>query len=396
MAGVYFTLGENDKALSLLKLVIDDNRQFVSQSRKLYKYIDACNATDDNYKKAIMFSQLKIAPEEEIVNVIENSKDKTNFATRIIKQFTGTEVEKILNKSNLVFYFPSSFGQNYSLNLRFNDIYYDSLSFTYQNRIYYFINYDANAFFTKVRDYDIILDGQDGDQITLEYKSLYYNSSDIKTLNESFSLMNDSEKKTKKFFDITYVDQIDVSDFLNSYRTLEKSKDFTESDKDSKIKTVVEKYNIAAKKNLTSPYVYQDNIFIKTGDFIYKYGLYTVADKTQKYEVSKYGDLKTPKNTQKILTGNLKETYRKALLGSSEDQYSMGMAYLNGEGIAIDYFEALKWFKLSAIKGNMNSYYQLGICFENGYGTEKNKNRAIYYYEQAAALGHQKAKAALK
>ena len=70
---------------------------------------------------------------------------------------------------------------------------------------------------------------------------------------------------------------------------------------------------------------------------------------------------------------------------------------MNGEGLEINYIEAINWFKV-AVQGNekMKAFYQLAICFENGYGTEKNSDRAKFYYQKAAELGHQKAKEKMK
>lgn len=397
MAGIYYTIGDTEKALNLLKLIIDDNRQYVSSARTLYEYIDAGIAKDENYKKALLFSQLKIATEEELVKVIDNNKVKSNIASNLIKHFKGKEEEKILNKKNLVFYLPKEIGDSNSINLRINNCYYDSLTFEYQDRIYYFFDYKTEDFFSKVENFAIIIDCLNGNQFVINFKSSFYNSSDVKNIKKILALLQENTNEKNIIYEITSLSYIDVDYLLTTYKNIKNSNDFEEADKKTRIDTISKIYNAAEMKYLSSPYTYCTYCLENSKhDSFFKYGFYSIADRTKKYEISKYGTLLEPKKITSTLSTSLLEIYEKAILGDSGAQYSLGMAYLNGEGIAIDYFEALKLFKSSAINGNMNAYYQLGICFENGYGTEKNKDRAMFYYEQAAALGHQKAEAKLK
>ena len=134
--------------------------------------------------------------------------------------------------------------------------------------------------------------------------------------------------------------------------------------------------------------------FKNTELFVYR--LTKISDKKATYEFSKYGDLIESSEVISTIPSSKIDLYKKAIIGNSEAQYDLGMSYMNGEGIDIDYFEAIKWFKQSAGNGNMNAFYQLGICFESGFGTVKSSDRAQFYYQKAANLGHQKAKEKIK
>ena len=115
-------------------------------------------------------------------------------------------------------------------------------------------------------------------------------------------------------------------------------------------------------------------------------------DNAKRYGISKYGDLEAVQDVAPFGTDSLEETYKNALLGDSDAEYNLGMIYLNGEGIAIDSTEAIKWFKLSSAQNNMKADYQLALCLEKGIGISKDKNLAMYYYQKAADAGHRKAK----
>lgn len=395
MAGVYFTIGDSKEALRLLKLVIDDNRQYVMQARHLYEYIDAVSTNDNNYKKAILLGQLKLATKEEIQEVLLSEKGKTNIINKAKNMFLGTEKDK-LNDDMVVMLLPYNYGQQYTLSLFINEKYYDSIPLNYKNRQYYFIDISFKKFIQKFNQFSIILNGSDGDEFTLDYNSSYFDSGNIKSLNNAFSLINDYDKSNNIKMDLTNVEYFDVKAFIDDFEKLEKDKEYKKDENQNKLKIVTDKYTLACKNNLSNPYLYKKNILSKDNDFLYIYGLVSFSDKTDQYIVSKYGDLSKINKRQTFYNHSLQEKYKNALLGESESQYILGMAYFNGEGIDINYFEAIKWFKLSAMKGNMNAYYQLGVCFENGYGVEKNKERAKFYYQQAAELGHKKAKELIK
>jgi hypothetical protein len=62
--------------------------------------------------------------------------------------------------------------------------------------------------------------------------------------------------------------------------------------------------------------------------------------------------------------------------------------YLNGEGVAQDYAEALRWFQLAAAQGYPGALYRVAKCHEDGLGVGRNKPEAIRWYRLAQAAGY--------
>ena len=392
LAGVYFSLEEHDTAQKFLKLIIDDNRKFVSQARELYEYIEAFKTTDSVYKEAILLGQLKIASEEDVKNAVLEQKGKSNVAKDVLNFFFGTEEEKVIYTDKLAFVLPESYGKDYSLSILIGEKYYDSVSFNLDGKTYFFINFPLKKFIERFEEFSVILVSNTGEQTILKYVCNYYDSSDVKTFTKTFNQMH--AVKNELPLDISNVSHIDIGMFLAELKLLEKDKAYKKSEDAKQQKILTEKYEKAASSFIKQvPYKYKNSLLFKPKSYLFNYGLVTIATKTQDYEISKYGELISPKSTKPDLPKNLNDIYQNALLGDSEAEYNLAMAYLNGEDIEINYIESLKWFKLSGMQNNMKSLYQLGLCFENGYGTEKNKDRAMYYYQKAAKLGHQKAKA---
>lgn len=81
-----------------------------------------------------------------------------------------------------------------------------------------------------------------------------------------------------------------------------------------------------------------------------------------------------------------------AELGMVDACYSYGWCLRHGVGIDENDAEAVKWLKLAADRGNANAAYSYGLCCEEGAGMGiKNKREAMYYYRNAAAVGHTEA-----
>lgn len=49
--------------------------------------------------------------------------------------------------------------------------------------------------------------------------------------------------------------------------------------------------------------------------------------------------------------------------GNAEAQYNLGICYHEGEGVAKDVFEAVKWFRKAAEQGYPTAQSALGWCF---------------------------------
>lgn len=114
--------------------------------------------------------------------------------------------------------------------------------------------------------------------------------------------------------------------------------------------------------------------------------------------------------------------------GQLEAQYNLGLCYYNGQGVSKDKGKACEYFALSADQGLpeallslgiiayddkdsqsafllfekaaqhgcAQAQYNLGVCYFEGIGVKKNKTRAIFWFQQAAAKGLEKAEEVLK
>ncbi len=69
--------------------------------------------------------------------------------------------------------------------------------------------------------------------------------------------------------------------------------------------------------------------------------------------------------------------------GYGRAQYLLGAMFSNGEGVAINYQEALKWLSLAAEQGDADAEYRLGLMYENGKGVAQNYQEAVRWYRSA-------------
>jgi hypothetical protein len=134
------------------------------------------------------------------------------------------------------------------------------------------------------------------------------------------------------------------------------------------------------------------------------------------YHLGRYNLVKSDKKAAKI--------YRRAVeLGDVEAMSYLGILYANGSGVKLDKKKAERLFRMSADRGDADAqnnlgvilycekrfeesfrYYALsadqgfthaenrvGICYMYGKGTEVDLGKARYWFERAAAKGHEKA-----
>ena len=66
------------------------------------------------------------------------------------------------------------------------------------------------------------------------------------------------------------------------------------------------------------------------------------------------------------------------------------------QGVAQDYAEAARLYRLAAAQGNAGAQSNLGYIFENGNGVAKDRAEAIRWYRLAAAQGNAIAQSSLK
>jgi len=92
-------------------------------------------------------------------------------------------------------------------------------------------------------------------------------------------------------------------------------------------------------------------------------------------------------------------------------RFRLGVMYANGQGVAKDYTEALKWVRLAveqgharalkwyrkaAKRGDATAQYNLGEMYERGQGVTQNNAEAIKWYRKAAKQGSAFAENALR
>jgi hypothetical protein len=88
---------------------------------------------------------------------------------------------------------------------------------------------------------------------------------------------------------------------------------------------------------------------------------------------------------------NDKDTFEQlkilAKRGSHQAQYKLATLYAAGEGVSLDYAEAMKWFRAAAIQNDRDAAYAVGVMYAGGLGTPKDEARAADWYRTAAEFG---------
>jgi len=88
--------------------------------------------------------------------------------------------------------------------------------------------------------------------------------------------------------------------------------------------------------------------------------------------------------------------YHSAAESEPKAQFSLGLCYAKGLGVARDDKEAVKWFKAAADAGYERALYNLGYCYEMGTGVDRDTDLALEFYQKAAAKGSDLAKKRLQ
>jgi len=88
---------------------------------------------------------------------------------------------------------------------------------------------------------------------------------------------------------------------------------------------------------------------------------------------------------------HFEKTKAEAEAGDVVAQSSLGLMYVNGQGVKQDFKEAFKWCQKAAEQGNAIAQYNLGLMYYNGHGVEQNNVIAYAWWDIAATNGNQKA-----
>jgi TPR repeat protein len=78
---------------------------------------------------------------------------------------------------------------------------------------------------------------------------------------------------------------------------------------------------------------------------------------------------------------------RAAAQGDSWAQGNLGQQYRKGEGVVQDYAEAVKWYKLAAAQGSFLGQIHLGFMYDRGEGVAQDYVRAHMWLNLAATSG---------
>ena len=77
--------------------------------------------------------------------------------------------------------------------------------------------------------------------------------------------------------------------------------------------------------------------------------------------------------------------------GNAEAQFRLGWMYATGQGVAENYAEAVRWYRLAAQQGQARGQNGLGVMYEHGFGVSENYVMAFAWYNLAAAQGEENA-----
>ena len=167
-------------------------------------------------------------------------------------------------------------------------------------------------------------------------------------------------------------------------------------------KEIIEKYGYSTDETLTEEgtrlvYKYPDTgtsacnscgtitfVFAKTSNFAKPLQGFSVID-TELNEVFNKG---CKLLVQRNFTEATPLIRQAAEAHHSDAQNSLGLMYINGDGVERSYVEAFKWFRRAAAAGHTGSQYDLGAMYRNGEGMNENKDAAKFLYTLAANKGH--------
>jgi TPR repeat protein len=76
----------------------------------------------------------------------------------------------------------------------------------------------------------------------------------------------------------------------------------------------------------------------------------------------------------------------------TQSQLNLGTMYLEGKGVAQDYAEAVKWYRFAADRGNAEANFFLGTMYAEGQGVAKDLVRAYMWLSLGAVSGDADAK----
>src|SRR5262249_2351011 len=77
--------------------------------------------------------------------------------------------------------------------------------------------------------------------------------------------------------------------------------------------------------------------------------------------------------------------------GVALGQDKFGSMYATGQGVPLDFKEAVKWFRKAADQGYANAQYNLGVAYFEGSGVPQDFKEAVKWFRKAADQGNDEA-----
>ena len=104
----------------------------------------------------------------------------------------------------------------------------------------------------------------------------------------------------------------------------------------------------------------------------------------------------TPANlAQNASVAGLSRLTAQANSGDAKAALALGLKYANGDGVALNDVEAMRWLQKAAEAGEPLAQYRLGTFFEKGRAVAPDQDQALRWYGEAAQHGNRKAMHAL-
>jgi TPR repeat protein len=72
--------------------------------------------------------------------------------------------------------------------------------------------------------------------------------------------------------------------------------------------------------------------------------------------------------------------------GDASAQFNLGLMYVKGQGVPLDYAEAVKWFRKAADQGRGRAQFYLGLIYDNDPGAPDHAE-AVKWFRKAADQG---------
>ena len=85
------------------------------------------------------------------------------------------------------------------------------------------------------------------------------------------------------------------------------------------------------------------------------------------------------------VSDDIADLMKRAEQGNASAQFNLALKYLMGEAIPLDYKEAFRWYRASAVQGNSSAQGSLGAMYRKGLGLPQDHIQAHMWYSLAVA-----------